>query len=323
MPDPKITNDDVDAFAERKVDLPASIAREKRAQVNTLRDRLEERIKRDPGFALVKMRHAGSVAKGTALRTFNDFDVAVYVKAGATPIDEARLVPWLVDRLREAYQGLIDPSQVEPGPHCATITFKGSGTAVDVVPVLYEGEPQDFGYLVSKDSGERMLTSVSLHLDFVRRRKNTSPGDWARVVRLIKWWAKLLKDADGDFKFKSFMGELIAAHLLDTGTSFTDHVAALEAFFDYVVRSELREQIVFTDYTPVAKLPARGDAPIEILDPVNPDNNIAKRYTDTDRLRVVAAAEEALDALTEARYAATKAQAVECWQVVLGTGFRG
>jgi hypothetical protein len=80
---------------------------------------------------------------------------------------------------------------------------------------------------------------------------------------------------------------------------------------------------VFTDYTPAAKLPARGDAPIEILDPVNPDNNIAKRYSDTDRLRVVAAAEEALDALTEARYAATKAQAVECWQVVIGTGFKG
>jgi tRNA nucleotidyltransferase (CCA-adding enzyme) len=143
--DPKITRADVDAFAERKVDLPASIAREKRAQVNTLRDRLEERIKQDPGFALVKMRHAGSVAKGTALRTFNDFDVAVYVRVGATPIDEDRLVPWLVERLREAYQGLIDPSQVEPGPHCATITFKGSGTAVDVVPVLYEGEPQDIG----------------------------------------------------------------------------------------------------------------------------------------------------------------------------------
>lgn len=323
MQEPKITNEDLAAFAANKVNLPAAVARDKRKQVNTLRERLEAKIAADPGFSLVKMRHAGSVAKGTALRTVNDFDVMVYVKEGDVPVSDAELVPWMVERLREAYGGLIDPEQVQAGPHCATITFKGTGTVVDVVPVLYNGEPDDCGDLVSKDTGEHMLTSVTLHLDFVRRRKLACPDDWAQVIRFVKWWAKLHKDADPEFKFKSFMAELIAAHLLDTGARFDDYKAALEAFFDYVVRTDLREQVAFTDYTPAADIPSRGSSTIEILDPVNAANNVAKRYTDLDRKRLVAAAEEALDAITEAHYATTKAQAIECWQVVFGTSFRG
>lgn len=323
MPDEKVTAEDLVAFAESKVNLPAPVAAQKREQVNTLRKRLEKKIDEEPGFSLVKMRHAGSVAKGTGLRTVNDFDVAVYVNKDDAPISDDQLVPWMVERLRDAYKGLIDPEQVQPGPHCATITFKGTGTVVDVVPVLYEGADNDCGYLVSKDTGERLLTSVSLHLEFVRSRKKRCPDDWAQVIRFVKWWAKQHKDADPDFKFKSFMGELIAAHLLDTGVPFGDHAVALDAFFEYVVRTELRERIAFTDFIPASQIPARGDAPIEILDPVNAGNNVAKRYTDTDRKRIVAAAEEALDAITEAKYATTKAQAVQCWQVVFGTSFKG
>lgn len=323
MSEEKVTGQDLAAFAATKVNLPQEMAAKKREQVNTLRKRLEAKIGDEPGFSLVKMRHAGSVAKGTALRTVNDFDVAVYVKKDDAPTDDDQLVPWMVDRLRDAYKGLIDPEQVQPGPHCATIKFKDTGTVVDVVPVLYEGADNDCGYLVSKDTGERLLTSVSLHLEFVRNRKKHCPGDWAQVIRFVKWWAKQHKDADPDFKFKSFMAELISAHLLDTGVSFVDHAEALEAFFEYVVRTEMRERIAFTDFIPAAEIPARGDAPIEILDPVNAGNNVAKRYTDTDRKRIVTAAEPALDAITEARYATTKAQAVQCWQVVFGTSFKG
>lgn len=320
----KITNEDLAAFATQKVNLPAEIARQKREQVNTLRERLKKKIASEPGFSLVKMRHAGSIAKGTALRTFNDFDVAVYVRQSDAPVDDADLVPWMAERLREAYKGLIDPDQIQVGTRCVTITFKGTGTVVDVVPVLYDGEPNDFGYLMPKDGSKPHLTSVTLHLDFVQRRKNACPDHWAQSIRFIKWWAKQHKDADpANFKFKSFMAELIAAHLLDSGVRFDDQAAALEAFFDYVVRTELRERIFFTDYIPATEIPGRTAAPIEILDPVNADSNVADIYTDTHRKRVVLAAEEALDAITEAKFATTKAQAIECWQIVFGTSFRG
>ena len=84
-------------------------------------------------FSLVKMLHAGSVAKGTALASLNDMDVAVYV-ATDTVGDES-LVLWITDRLREVYGATIAWDAIQPGTHCPTITF-ASGFCVDVVPVL-------------------------------------------------------------------------------------------------------------------------------------------------------------------------------------------
>lgn len=326
MTAPRISHDDLAAFAARAVNLPKTIADDKRKQVNALRERLTSHIAKNPGFSLVKMLHAGSVAKGTALRTFNDFDVAVYVKKDDAPVTEAELIEWIADRLREAYKGLLDPSQIEPGTHCVNVQFKSSGTQVDVVPVLYEGDPDDRGYLIAKDSGDRLLTSVRLHLDFVRMHKNACPDDWAQVIRLVKWWIREQKmnDETEQFRFKSFMAELICAHLLDKDLiTFEDYPVALEGFFDYVVRTELTERIAFTEHYTASALPSTRINTIEIFDPVNADNNVARLYDTDDQKRIVLAAEKALDAITEAHYATTKAQAVECWQVVFGSRFQG
>ena len=70
-------------------------------------------------------------------------------------------------------------------------------------------------------------------------------------------------------------------------------------------------------------IPVASGAAIEIFDPVNPNNNVAVHYSDQDRQRILARAEATLDALIEASYATTKAQAVACWQIVLGTTFKG
>ncbi|WP_280328846.1 hypothetical protein [Nocardia wallacei] len=86
----KITHGDLVAFADRVVNLSHEEAVDRRKQVNTLRERLTKHIDANPGFALVKMLHAGSVAKGTALLTTNDFDVAVYVRQDDAPVE---LVP--------------------------------------------------------------------------------------------------------------------------------------------------------------------------------------------------------------------------------------
>ena len=309
-------------FAGERVNLPGEVAQDYRDQVNRLRKRLKKHIDENPGFALVKMLHAGSVAKGTALKTVNDLDAAVYVRSDDAPGDDSGLVPWLAKRVREANPNLHHDQIVESN-HCVTISYRGSGLDVDVVPVLYEGEEDDKGYLVDKNSGARMLTSIPLHLEFIRKRKNANPIHFAQVVRLVKWWVKELKSKDPSFKCKSFMIELILAHLGDRGEiQLTDYPEALSGFFTYLVKSELRERIAFTDYYGASSLPAPTGAAIEIFDPVNPDNNIAVRYADSDRQRLVSAAEAAGDAIDEALFSDTKGRAVECWQLVLGSSFR-
>lgn len=320
---PQIEHADIAAFADASVNLPSEDAKHGRERVQRLRDRLERYINEHPDFSLVKMLHAGSVAKRTALRTLNDMDVAVYVRRAEAPSD-AELLNWLTERLREAYDGVLDPSQITPGYHCVTLTFKSEGGLnVDVVPVLYEGDADDRGYLVAKDTGDKLLTSVRLHLEFVRARKNAN-ANFAQMVRLVKWWVRnqQIEDPEG-FKFKSFMVELVVAKLADDGQALRSYPEALKAVFTYILNTGLRERIAFADYYKPSELPASSGTPIEIYDPVNPQNNVAFRYTETQRDKIVDAADVALSAILEAEYATTRGRAVDCWQQVLGSKFRG
>jgi tRNA nucleotidyltransferase (CCA-adding enzyme) len=315
-----IGHEQLQAFAERSVNLSSDDAKRGRERVQHLRDRLERYIAANPGFDLVKMLHAGSVAKGTALATLNDMDVAVYVRRGDE--SDSVLVGWLVDRLREAYEGVLEPDQIQPGTHCATVSFKSEGGLdVDVVPVLYEDDPDDRGFLIAKDTGDRLLTSVPLHLEFIRARKSAN-ADFAQVVRFLKWWSRNKKIVDSEFKLKSFMLELITASQADAGLDLFSYPEALREMFAYIVRSGLEERIAFSDYYSKSELPVPTGTPIEIFDPVNPENNVAFRYTAADRERIVDAADEALSAILEAGRAPTKERAVARWQLVLGSSFR-
>lgn len=313
----EIMHDDVARFATDRINLPAEIAKKHRHQVNLLRERLEAKIAEDPAFDLVKMLHAGSVAKGTALRTVNDLDVAMYVKAGNAPKADGRLIPWLAERLAEA-NPTMKPEQFELQTHCVTINFRGTGLNVDVVPVLYEGDEDDCGWLVRKHTGERVLTSITLHLQFMRDRKQRYGDDYKQLIRIVKWWKR-----EKGLRFKSFMIELLWARLAATGALLSDYPAALEDFFTYIVKSGLQERVFFTDHYAANKLPKGNTGVIEIFDPVNPTNNVAKNYGESDRQAIISAAHDALDALIEAKYATTKYEAVECWQDILGRGFKG
>lgn len=323
MSNAPITHADVKRFAEERVNLPQADAQKHRDQVNALRERLDAKIAEDADFGLVKMLHAGSVAKGTALRSVNDLDVAVYVEASKAPGRDPDLITWLAERLREA-NPTMNADQFEEQAHCVTVNFRGSGLNVDVVPVLYEGEPDDRGYLVRKYTGQRILTSVKLHLDFLRSRKGKYGRDFAQLIRLTKWWKRTVVTRDDpDFRFKSFMIELLWARLADDGLDLANYPSALERFFVYIVRTELDELVVFTDYIQANAIPARSSVAIEVLDPVNVENNVAARYDLGDRKRIADAAQNAMSAIGEAGFATTKGRALDCWRCVLGPSFQG
>ena len=72
------------------------------------------------------------------------------------------------------------------------------------------------------------------------------------------------------------------ARRLDSGAVLSNYLDALEEFFAYIVRSQLSEQIAFTDYFEASEIPARGPNSIEVLDPVNLDNSIVADYSQSD-----------------------------------------
>jgi tRNA nucleotidyltransferase (CCA-adding enzyme) len=316
MTEPYIQHSHIAAFADEKVNLKRDDVKEYREQVNRLRARLKDYIKEHPDYNLVKMLHSGSVRKGTALKTLNDMDVGVYIRPSEETSDESRLLSWLIERLKEVYPTL-KSEQFTRQNHCVTISFQVSGLNV------YEDDPDDRGYLITKDTGDRVLTSIPLHLEFIRKRKEEQRRHFAQVVRLIKWWIREKKNAESSFRFKSFMVELLCAHLADNGLDMSNYPLALEYFFTYIITSELKERISFTDYYESSELPESTDCVIEIFGPVNPENNVASSYTVFDQQRIIEAAHDALDALTEAHYSTTKGRAVKMWQFVLGSSFKG
>jgi predicted nucleotidyltransferase len=312
---------DIVRFAEEKVNLPKDKADEYRAQVRRLREKLEGYLGDHPDFALRKMLLSGSLAKGTALRSLNDIDVAVYIIGSDAPHDLRGLLDYLAERLRKAYPNF-RADQVKPQTYSVTVSFQGSGLDVDVVPVLYAGDPEWRGNLVSQEDGSFVETSIPLHLEFTRKRKRKQEMDFAQVVRLVKFWARRMKQERDGFRFKSFMIEMILAKLCDDGVDFSDYPEALQSFFTYIGRSNLRERIVFADHYPASDA-AKVKDPVQIFDPINCTNNVARLYTEAQADAIVEAALDAGDAIDAALAAPTKQLTVYYWQKVFGNAFQG
>ncbi len=315
-----VSHSDIVRFAEEKVNLPKEKADEYRAQARRLRERLETYLDEHPDFTLRKMLLSGSLAKGTALRTINDIDVACYISGADAPSDVPALLKYLAERLRKAFPNF-QPDQVTPQTYSVTVSFRGTGLDVDVVPILYAGDPKWYGNLVSQDDGSFLKTSIPLHLDFARKRKTNSPSHFAQVVRLLKFWTRRMKAERDGFRFKSFMVELILSHLADQGLDLSDYPEALQHFFTYLARSNLAKKIVFTDYYPLSKVGSFSE-PVQIIDPVNELNNVSKLYSRSEADIIVEAALDAGDAIDAALAAPTKGETVRYWQKVFGPAFQ-
>jgi len=310
---------DVVRFAEERVNLGRDDAEELRAQANRLRDRLEKYLEENPHFELRKMLLSGSLAKGTALKTISDIDVACYVSSESAPQKIAELIDYLAKRLEKAFPNF-KPEQITRKTYSVGVKFVSTGNEVDVVPILYSGDPEWRGDLISQDTGDRLMTSVPMHLEFIRKRKKANDQDYAQVVRLVKHWCELRKREDSDFRFKSFMVELILAHLADRGMNLADYPEALASFFNHIVVDQFKTTIAFSDFYDPRTCKATTDQ-IRIWDPVNCENNVAKLYTAQNKATVVAASLDAGDAIDSALRAVTKGDTIRYWQKVFGSTF--
>lgn len=315
-----VNHKEIANFAQNKVNLPQEKANEYRAQARQLREKLENYLNAHPDFSLKKMIISGSLAKGTALSSLNDIDVACYISGADAPSDISKLLDYVAEKLRKAFPNF-SHDQVKPQTYSITVSFRGSGLDVDIVPILYYGDDKWYGNLVSQSDGSFLKTSIPLHLDFIKKRKQKHDKHFTQVVRLIKFWARKEKRERDGFRFKSFMIELILAKLSDTGTNFSDYPEALQSFFTYIASTDMRELIVFNDYYSSDKVGAIS-TPVKIIDPVNEANNVSELYGALQANMIVEAALEAGDAIDAALSATTKQDTIYYWQKVFGPSFQ-
>jgi tRNA nucleotidyltransferase (CCA-adding enzyme) len=329
--EPQVDHEALARHADKAVNVPTAEAKKRREQVKYLRERLEAHIEVHPDYDLVKLRGSGSTAKHTAIRRRrgegSDADVAAYVRAsrvGGLDVREADLLSWLLERCKEVYGKTKVAEDFVPSDHAVGIIMHGTKLKIDVVPVLYVGDPDDKGYLVTRD-GSRVLTSVTQHLQFIRARRNAAGPEYLELIRLLKAFIREAKRADEQLRCKSFLLELIVAHLWDNGwlgqpLAVRDYPRAFEQVLAYIVNTELRTPISFTDYYKRSAIGTSSDV-MQVWDPVNPDNNIVSSYTEYHRARLVEVAKAAFEETNWAALAPTKSDAVEAWRNLLGPSF--
>ena len=306
-------------FADHVVNLKRADAKEYREQVNRLREKLSGVLRENPDFELKKILLSGSLAKHTALKTINDIDVAVYVISA--PDDVGELIEWLADRLYKVFPNM-DSKQIVKQNYSVRVEFRGSGLDVDVVPVYQtNNDADDWGTVVSQDDGTKLKTNIRLHREFIKKYQEKFSA-YTQVVRLLKWWAKIKKQENENFKFKSFMIELVLAKLYDEKEKHlndtNDYPEIMLSFFDYIAKTDFCETVYFTDYV---RKPDIGSDAIQVYDPVNASNNIARKYTESDKHVIVNEAIDAGDAIDAGLKAGSKELTVRYWQKIFGSSF--
>jgi tRNA nucleotidyltransferase (CCA-adding enzyme) len=293
--------------------LPAAKRTEYHGQVDRLVAALSLRLKDQSDIKVTKVVKAGSFAKYTILQKTNqdpvDVDVVFYI-TGKNEANETleSLTQTIFDALIKLYPNK-SVEHFEIQRKAATVNFIGSGLSIDIVPVIANFWKDGYGWQYDIRDGSRVETCAPCQIKFVQNRKDKDPN-FRTLVRLGKRWRR-----QAEVKLKSFMVELVMAHLLDRNGAGDSIEQRFRDFLLYLHTSALKEVIRFPENDII--IPSFKD-PVVILDPVNSSNNVASRMTDDERLEIVAAAGESW----EAAYHASTSGEVDVWKEVFGPRFK-
>ncbi len=294
--------------------VPADKRKEYHEQVDRLISELSRTVREKTEIKITKVVKAGSFAKFTILRKTStdpvDVDVVFYI-AGRS-IDKETLQS-LNDTIYNLLISIYPNKNVEDFEiqrKAATVSFVGTGLSVDIVPVIEDPKKAGYGWQYDLQDGSRMQTCAPCQIKFVRDRKNQDK-DFRTLVRLAKKWRN-----HAELKaLKSFVIELIMAHILDTEGGAGSVEQRFRRFLLYVAQSGLKEKLQFPEN--VAPFGSFND-PVVILDSVYSLNNVAGRITEAERVEIVAAAQSAW----EAAHFASAEDDNEVWKELFGPRFR-
>ena len=255
-------------------------------QIACLRERLTEHVAADNQFHLEKIFRAGSAAKHTDLArtgkdTF-DIDLGVYYRAqGHTEEQLSRLLPYTHACLCKIYPE--KPAEdFHQGKNAINVTFRTSKLQVDVVPIVRDGslKRKNSGRIPRQD--EWRLTSITAHIHFVHSRTACSkrvpgPVKFNHLVRLMKWWNRQLPES---LRQCSYFCELITAATLEEKGVTNEWQSSLCQIFAFLSRHAFAQPIIFRDYYD-PKVAKHFDNPVVVLDAVNPNNNVARKWDES------------------------------------------
>ena len=309
-----LSNTQIRYYDSNVLRLPADKRTEYHAQVDRLIAELRKHVRNHSEIKITKVVKAGSFAKYTILRRTTvdpvDVDVVFYISGRDITHDTLKTINDLIYNLLIKIYPTKAVEDFEIQRKAAKVTFVGTGLSVDIVPVIEDENQPGYGWQFDIEDGSAMQTCAPCQIMFVRDRKNQD-GDFRTVVRMAKKW----RNHAGLTHLKSFVIELIMAHVLAQHGTAGSIEQRFRNFLLYIAQSGLREEISFPENTaPFAKF----TDPVVILDPVYSLNNVASRITEAERQEIVAAATEAWE--TAAHASAENDN--EVWKELFGPRFK-
>lgn len=309
-----LTNAELRYYDSQVLRLPADKRKEYHAQVDRLIVELSRNVRDKTEIKITKVVKAGSFAKFTILRKTStdpvDVDVVFYISGRS--VDQqtlAGLNDTIYDLLFKVYPNK-SVEDFEIQRKAATVSFVGTGLSVDVVPVIEDESGQGYGWQFDLQDGSRIRTCAPCQIQFVRDRKDRDK-DFRTLVRLAKKWRN-----HAELKpLKSFVIELLMAHILDQEGTGGLIEQRFRRFLLYLAQSDLKQVISFPENTPPF---GSFSDPVVVLDPVCSLNNVAARITEAERKQIVAAAREAW----ETAHFASAENDNEVWKELFGPRFR-
>ena len=312
-----LTDSQINVFVSKVLHLGKGKRGEFIRQVDYLIDRLEKKINKDSSFKVKGFKKTGSLMKGTVLKPRGengvDADIAVFLDISEAEKSDVAGMHEIIRKLLFAVYPTKKEEDFPVQPRTVGIHFRDSGLDVDLVPVVPIASQPGYGWQPSSQGGEPIKTSIQGQLDFIKKRRDADPL-FRTLVRLLKKWRN---EQELDH-LRSFVIELVAAHLLDQQGPAESLESGLQRFLLYVAQSNLKEPISFPEAGKVTSFPS---APVVILDPVNKDNNVAMRLTEDERAEICSSAEKTWNTLVTASFNGTKGETLDLWKEVMGRSF--
>ncbi len=268
-----------------------------RDAIKTQSDEIREKIKKeaiDDGLTIMSMPFAGSFQKKTGLRRHfrghsevegQDIDIPFIVKQkDKNEVEITELLNRFYKYTKNAY-----PNKKISTTKSSVVLEYSDVLSYDIVPLLATDIP-DKQILIRSD-GERRDTSILKHTEFVKKRTAKSKELAGRVsfnecVRLVKWWRYFRQEESGIFdnedrNVPSFLIDLLCAKAFDELSVQETYAHTVSDWFGYLAHIlSKKEPIIFNDNYSKAE----DDTTVKwrVLDPVNPKNNIVKKWNNIE-----------------------------------------
>ncbi|MBL8275312.1 MAG: nucleotidyltransferase [Pelomonas sp.] len=309
-----LSNTEIRYYDSTVLRLPADKRKEYHAQVDRLVSALTTSVHEQTDVKITKVVKAGSFAKYTILRKTSedpvDVDVVFYISGRSVDQETlGSLTQLIYDALIKLYPNK-SVEHFEIQRKAATVQFVGSGLSVDIVPVIEDPARPGYGWQFDIHDGTKMQTCAPCQLKFVQARKDKD-ADFRTLVRLAKKWRNRIELT----QLKSFVIELIMAHVLAKNGTDGSIEKRFRDFLLYIAQSGLKEVISFPENGLVL---TKFNDPVVILDPVSSSNNVASRITEDERKEIVAAAVAAW----ETANFASQEDDIDIWKELFGPRFK-